>query len=61
MDECEKIFAGKKKKKKGQKAVKAKKNDPNNPGRIKKTLMTWKSKWITEETRITIIGCTNEP
>ena len=23
--------------------------------------MTWKSKWITDETRITIIGCSNEP
>ena len=61
MDECEKIFAGKKKKKKGQKIPKKNKNDPNRPERTKKTVMTWKSKWITDETRITIIGCSNEP
>ena len=61
MDEVEKIFAGKKKKKKGQKLPKKNKNDPNRPERIKKTVMTWKSKWITDETRITIIGCTSEP
>lgn len=62
LDECEKVFAGKKKRKKGQKAVKkAKKNDPNNPGRIKKVLMTWKTKWLTDDTRIVIVGCSNEP
>ena len=61
IDECEKIFAGKKKKKKGQKQPKVKKNDPNNPGRIKKTLSTWKQKFVNDETRIVIIGCTNEP
>jgi len=32
-----------------------------NPNRIKKTLLKWKSKWVTDETRITIIGCTSEP
>ena len=32
-----------------------------NPTRIKKTIVKWKAKWITEETRITIIGCTSEP
>jgi SpoVK/Ycf46/Vps4 family AAA+-type ATPase len=31
IDECEKIFAGKKKKKKGEKKAKKKGNDPNNP------------------------------
>jgi hypothetical protein len=61
MDECEKIFAGKKKKKKGQKGPKTKKNDPNNPARIKKTVLKWKAKWINDETRITVIGCTSEP
>jgi len=24
-------------------------------------LLKWKAKWVTEETRITIIGCTSEP
>lgn len=61
IDECEKIFPGKKKKKKSQKLPKVKKNDPNNPGRIKKTLSTWKQKFVNDETRIVIIGCTNEP
>jgi len=32
-----------------------------NPGRIKKTIVKWKAKWITDDTRITIIGCTSEP
>ena len=59
IDECEKIWPGKKKKKKGQK--KPKKNDMKNPARIKKTLGKWAKKWITDETRITIIGCTSEP
>ena len=59
IDECEKIWPAKKKKKKGQK--KAKKNDMKNPARIKKVLTKWKAKWITDETRITIIGCTSEP
>merc|ERR1719362_1205761 len=45
--------------KKGQK--KAKKNDTKNPTRIKKSLTKWKAKWITDETRITIVGCTSEP
>ena len=31
------------------------------PARIKKALTKWKAKWITDETRITIIGCTNDP
>ena len=61
IDECEKIWPGKKKKKKGEKKVKVKKNDPTNPTRIKKAMIKWKAKWITDETRITIIGCTSEP
>ena len=59
IDECEKVFPGKKKKGKG--AKKAKKNDPSNPARIKKTIIKWRAKWITDETRITVIGCTSLP
>jgi len=61
IDECEKVFPGKKKKKKGEKKAKKKTNDPTNPARIKKALIKWKGKWITDETRITIIGCSSEP
>lgn len=60
IDECEKVFAGKKKKKKGAKGKK-KANDPTNPTRIKKALQKWKAKWITDETQVTVIGCSNEP
>jgi len=58
IDEVERIWPAKskKKKKKG-----AKKTDISNPMRIKKTITKWKNKWITDETRITIIGCTSEP
>lgn len=58
IDECEKIWPAKKKgkKKKGKKG-----GDMSNPTRIKKTLTKWRAKWITDETRITIIGCTSEP
>jgi SpoVK/Ycf46/Vps4 family AAA+-type ATPase len=59
IDECEKAFPAKKKKKKGQK--KKSKSDPSNPARIKKAIKKWRSKFITPETRITIIGCTSEP
>lgn len=59
IDECEKVFPGKKKKGKGAKKVK--KNDPSNPARIKKTIIKWRAKWITDETRITVIGCTSCP
>lgn len=63
IDECEKIFAGKKKKKKGKDKSKPKPKvkDPTNPARIKKALLKWKAKWITDETRITVIGCSAEP
>lgn len=59
IDEAEKVWPAKKKKKKGQK--KAKKNDMTNPNRIEKALSKWRTKWINDETRITIIGCTSEP
>lgn len=64
LDEAEKIFPAKKKGKRGKKkggAKKKSKNDPANPARIKKTLIKWKAKWITDETRITLIGCSSEP
>jgi len=61
IDEAEKIWPAKKKKKKGQK--KAKKNDMSNPNRIdiKKTLTKWETKWINDQSRITIVACTSEP
>ena len=59
IDECEKVWPAKKKKKKGQKG--GKKNDMNSPPRIKKALTKWRAKWITDETRITVIGCSSEP
>jgi SpoVK/Ycf46/Vps4 family AAA+-type ATPase len=59
IDEVEKIWPAKKKKaKKGQKT---RKNDLGNPVRIKKTLTKWRAKWLTDDTRITLIGCTSEP
>jgi SpoVK/Ycf46/Vps4 family AAA+-type ATPase len=63
LDEAEKVFPAKKKGKKGKKKKGGKKgkNDPSNPARIKKTLLKWKTKWITHETRITLIGCSSEP
>lgn len=59
IDEAEKVWPAKKKKKKGQK--KAKKNDMTNPNRIEKALSKWRTKWINDETRITIVACTSEP
>ena len=53
IDECEKVWPQKKKGKKGKK--KGKKSDPSNPARIKKTLGKWRSKFIDDKTRITII------
>ena len=63
IDECEKIWPAKKTKKgkKARKAAKKKGGDLKNPTRIKKVLTKWKGKWITEDTRITVIGCTSEP
>ena len=51
--------AKKRKSKKGGK--KKKKTDPTNPTRIKKPFTKWKTKFITDKTRITVIGCTSEP
>lgn len=52
------MFPAKKKGKK--KGGKKKKADPSNPTRIKKALSKWRTKFITDQTRITIIGCTND-
>ena len=60
IDECEKVWPAKKKKKKGQKKV-SKKEASKGPQRIKKAMKKWKDKWVTDETCITIIGCTSEP
>ena len=60
IDECEKVFPiAKKKGKKGAKKPR-KGADAQAPTRIKKALLKTKG-WITDETRITIIGCTSEP
>jgi hypothetical protein len=54
----EKVFLARKKggKKKGGKKKKA---DPSNPTRIKKAIGKWRTKFVTDQTRITIIGCTS--
>ena len=61
IDECHKVWPAKKKGKKGKGGKKKKKSDPSNPARIKKTLAKWRTKFIDDKTRITIIGCTSEP
>jgi hypothetical protein len=61
IDECEKVFAAKKKGKKKKGAKKKKATAPDNPARIKKTIHKWKAKFMTPETRITAIGCTSAP
>lgn len=57
------MWPGKKKKgKKGKGGGKKKKGaDSNDPKRIKKMLGKFRTKFIKEDTRITIIGCTSEP
>ena len=64
IDEVEKMWPAKKKKKKGQKKPKKSEGGANNPARVKaykKALGKWRAKWITDETRITILGCTSDP
>lgn len=61
IDECEKVWPAKKKGKKGKKGGKKKKSDPSNPARIKKALAKWRTKFIDDKTRITILGCTSHP
>jgi len=38
-----------------------KKSDPSDPKRIKKAMSKWRTKFIDDKTRITIIGCTSQP
>lgn len=59
IDEAERVWPVKKKGK-GKKKAK-KKSDPGNPTRMKKTLGKYRTKWIDDKTRITIIGCLTEP
>ena len=59
IDEVEKVFPGGKKGKKKKKRSKG--SDMQNPKRIAKALNKWRPKFITDEVRITIIGCTSEP
>lgn len=62
IDECEKVWPAKKKGgKKGKKGGKKKKSDPSDPKRIKKALGKWRTKFIDDKTRITILGCTSHP
>jgi len=62
IDEVEKVFPAKKKGKKGKKGGgKKKKADPSDPKRIKKAMGKWRTKFIDDKTRITIIGCTAQP
>ncbi len=56
IDEAEKVWPGK-----GPKKKKKKKADPNDPKRLKKSLLQWKNKFLDQETRIAILGCTSEP
>lgn len=60
IDEAHKVWPAKKKKKKGQKK-KTKAEMQLEPVRLKKTLFKWQKTWVTDQTRIAIIGCTNEP
>jgi ATP-dependent 26S proteasome regulatory subunit len=59
IDEAEKVWPNKAKKKRG--AKKAKKNDMSNPKRIQKAISKWRTKWIDDKTRITILACSSEP
>jgi len=62
IDEIERVFPAKKKGKKGKKGGgKKKKSDPSDPKRIKKAMSKWRTKFIDDKTRITIIGCTSQP
>ena len=59
IDEVERVWTAKGKKKKGRGRKSKKKTDMELPSRIRVCLTKWKSKFITEDVRITIIGCTN--
>jgi len=56
------VWPGKGKGKKKKKGAKAKKgNDARNPSRIKKPFAKWRTKFLDDKTRVTIIGCTCDP
>jgi SpoVK/Ycf46/Vps4 family AAA+-type ATPase len=61
IDECHKVFPGKKKKGKKKKKGAKKKVDSQDPKRIKKAIKKWKDKFMNDKRRITIIACTSEP
>ena len=61
IDQCEKVFPAAKKKGKKKGGKKARGEAANAPSRMKKALLKTRAQWITDETRITIIGCTSEP
>jgi len=61
IDEVEKVFPAKKKGGKKKGGAKKKKSDPSNPSRNKKSMGKWRTKFLDDKTRITIIGCTSEP
>jgi hypothetical protein len=46
IDECEKVFPGKKK---GKKKKKKGKSDPSAPNRIKKVLVKWRKGWLKDD------------
>ena len=59
MDDCDQFFPAKAKGKKKKGGKKGK--DPNAATRFKKALLKWRTKWIDDKTRVTIIGCTSNP
>jgi hypothetical protein len=65
IDECEKVWAAKKKKGKKGKGKggggKKRAGDPSDPKRIKKVLGKWRTKYLDKTTRVVIIGCTSFP
>ena len=64
IDECEKVWPAKKKGKKGKGDINvysSVKYNSSNPAIIKKAIAKWRTKFIDDKTRITIIGCTSAP
>ena len=63
IDEVDKVFPAKKKSKSSSRfsGKQRKKYDDKNPARIKKVVGWWRTKYIDDKTRVTIIGCTSEP
>lgn len=61
LDDVEKLWPAKKKGRKTKKSAKKKVDAIADFRRIKKPLGKWRTKFIDDKTRITIIGCTSEP